>query len=348
MEVRVTSISADLVFVGRGSAAGVRVGDRVLLAPVGRPQVAGVVRGVTRNHARVELDLGGPALQGLMVGTPGQVFVHPEKKTVAPVGEEPLDPTVPGLPAAGAVERPPGASSEWTRPPEEWNEGMPLLAPSPATPGGERPAEWSGWWSLTGDWTRSELAGGRDWLGLRTGMGLTGRNAFGRGGRLHVQGDLFTRSADVGPNLLEDETRLRVSRLSYELGGRRGEATRLEFGRFFQHAVPEFGRLDGVEYGRRIGDGRALGLSLGHRPESRDSLFSQEDWQLGLNLSGGEDVGEKLDWRAAFQKTWHGGKSDRDLLFLDGRWAPGPEQKRVPRALGWIGTPAGMGTGVRS
>jgi hypothetical protein len=106
------------------------------------------------------------------------------------------------------------------------------------------------------------------------------------------------------------------------LGGRREQATRYELGRFVPSETPEFGRLDGISVDHRLESGRQIGWSAGHLPGWTDASEFSDDWQLALNFNSGLRAQRGLDWRTAYQKTWHQGRSDRDLLLLGSRWSP--------------------------
>ncbi len=323
LEVRIASITDTLVYIDHGQDAGLAQGDRVVVYPEGAPSVQAVVRAVTRNNARIELF---EPVTDLALGTRCDVFRKAPKPAEAEREERAVDPVPPQVvrpgeePEAGRVVPDHPA---WTRPPEDWNPGGSLLAEANPIGARQRPLDWNGHWSLSGSITESDLAGKRQSLSARSNFGWDVRNAFGKGGEFEFDASAYSRSSDTGEGFEEQDSRLRLNRLNYVLGGRRGEPTRYGFGRFVQHEMPEFGRLDGLEVGHRMESGRIVGMSAGHLPEPDDSLETGDDWQVALNMSDGLSAVRGLDWRTGFQKTWHQGRSDRDLFLLGTRWSPG-------------------------
>ncbi len=321
LEVRISSLTNTLVYIDHGQDAGLAQGDRVVVYPDGAPSVEAVVRSVTRNNARIELF---EPVEDLVLGTRCDVFLKPaDPQEPVSGGGDPLPPATvrPGQePEAGRVVPDHPA---WTRPPEDWKPGGALLAEASPIGAADRPLDWNAHWTLSGSLTQSHLAGKRQSFSTRGNFGWQARNAFGKGGEFEFDASAYTRASDSVDGFEEQHSRLRLNHLSYLLGGRRGEPTRYEFGRFVQHEMPEFGRLDGVEVGHRLESGRLVGVSAGHLPEPSDSLGAGDDWQLAFNLSDGLSDARGVDWRTAYQKTWHRGHADRDLFLLGSRWSPG-------------------------
>jgi hypothetical protein len=112
----------------------------------------------------------------------------------------------------------------------------------------------------------------------------------------------------------EDELIGRLDRLSYVRGGDRFDPDRREYGRFLQHGMPEFGVLDGYEFGRHNSDGEYSGWSVGLMPEPNAEQQTGEDAQIAFNRrwTFGDFEGVSVD--TGYQKTFHKGKSDRDLI----------------------------------
>ncbi|NJN14531.1 MAG: hypothetical protein HC813_02585 [Planctomycetes bacterium] len=154
---------------------------------------------------------------------------------------------------------------------------------------------------------------------LRVGTDLTIENPFERGGRIRaqVEVDYLTKSNE------NEEVDILIPRLSYAWGGTRFDPTRWEAGRFLQQGMPEFGFLDGVEYGVRRESGHRYGASLGFMPEPGEDFESFNDFQFAAFYEYVSGVREELTLTAGFQKTLHNGTADRDLLIVKGRYLPG-------------------------
>jgi hypothetical protein len=227
----VTGVAGASVFVDVGSDDGLEPGDRVRLEPVGRPTVIAAVRAVSSTSARIELESGGP----VDVGDTGNVFVP--RARLARIDEEEA--------ATGDVpEHPP-----WAHPPEAWPSDRPLLAPS--TSAAERDATRRG--SLFAQFDATFDREGTDSTSTfaRTGLDAEWWNHLGRGETFEFDGEVVMRSFETDIDS-DDETRLRLQRLSYSEGGDRERATRWRVGRFLQSGFVEFGLLDGVEVTRRV------------------------------------------------------------------------------------------------
>jgi len=153
----------------------------------------------------------------------------------------------------------------------------------------------------------------------RAGLDMRIGNAFGNGGKLRLdfEGNQFDFSSADG---LNDDTSndFRLDRLSYTVGGDRHNPLSVEAGRFLQKEFPQFGVLDGAEVGMRLRNGHRIGTSVGFIPV----LY-------GSNSGTGNDLqtaffyraiskDEKSNLGAGFQKTWHDGQADRDLVVLEG------------------------------
>lgn len=312
IEVRVTALGPGGVFVDAGSAAGVSEGDRARLYPVGLPAVGGIVRKVEAGRSLVEVR---GDVSGLEPGVRGEVLVN-RRAAAAPPGA--------AAPAEGGGTQHP----EWSAPPEEWSSDLPLLAPALAPEPEERPREWSGraWAGL--DLTHESGPVSNDYRLIRAGLDLLADNPFGHAGRLDVSVDGFQQYADTSDGSDQDDARLRATRLSYAWGGQRGRSERWQVGRFLQHEFPEFGLLDGAEYGHRFEGGSRVGASVGFLPEPTDALETGKDLGLAVfgTLAGRED--ERFLLGGGFQKTWHNGAPDRDLLVVKSSWVPA-ERTRV-------------------
>tara|TARA_R110002072_G_scaffold65778_22_gene162356 strand:+ start:3077 stop:4693 length:1617 start_codon:yes stop_codon:yes gene_type:complete len=285
VEIQVLSVDADTVRVDRGRSAGIQSGDRVRIFAAGLPTIEGTVQSVREDSCRVEIPSG---TIGIDPGTSGEVLV--------PVDRD------------AAVDLP------WTAPSEDFDPNSPLLL-GQATPSSEREPAWRGRTFLQGEWAGSSGAGSSDNYFTNLGVDVLYENPFARGGRLHLNADLWTRAVDVDGGLDVSQARLRFDRLSYSFGGTRTQPDRWQFGRFLQHEFPELGVLDGVEFGRRLENGSRVGGSIGFLPETYEDFRTGEDLAAAMfyrHLMGAED---RIALGASYQKTWHAGKSDRDLFL---------------------------------
>jgi hypothetical protein len=172
-----------------------------------------------------------------------------------------------------------------------------------------------------GDETRSG-DGERASHSYRVGTSLQIHNIAGRGGDLHLDAEANDRRTRV-PDLDDDRERhLRLDRLSYAWGGHRFASERQEVGRFLQQAMPEFGVLDGYEYGQRLGGGHRFAASIGFMPELDVDYATGSDFQVAGSWRWVSDATEVLSASAGYQKTFHDGAADRDLLVARFHWLP--------------------------
>ena len=202
----------------------------------------------------------------------------------------------------------------WTAPPEEWTQSAPLLAPAHGVAPEERPRRFQGMVETSVDWSQDSSDGSKREF-LSSTVGLSGRleNPFHHGGELGFDAEYFARASDLGAED-ERESRLRVDRLSYAWGGVRSENDRGEVGRFLQREFPELGFLDGMEYVHRTRKGSSFGGSAGFMPEPDDFFRTGNDFQASLSGRWVSDVEHRYAFGAAYQKTWHEGVADRDLV----------------------------------
>jgi hypothetical protein len=313
VEVACTAISGQSVFLDQGRDAGIERGDTVRLYPLQGSARLGRIESVSRSGARARMERG---VEGLDIGARGEVLVPRERLAQqSSVPEE--SPPVPA-PSEEPVEEPPERPEHpgWTAPPEDWNQSMPLLAPAHGVDPDERPRRMYGRVFTGLDWTLDD--GGpnqREYYSSRTGLDWTAENPFGHGGELEFEGEYFARSSDVEGGDDERDSRLRVDRLSYEWGGVRTSPHRTEVGRFLQREFPELGYLDGIEYAHRLRSGSRLGGSVGFMPVPDDLFRSGDDLQAALFYRYVSDESERFALGGGYQKTWHEGAADRDLLF---------------------------------
>jgi len=298
----VTGTSGASIFVDVGSTQGLEPGDRVRFEPFGRPAAFGAVRAVSSTSARVELESGGP----VDVGDTGAVAVPRARLDALAAAQTPPPPGVP--------EHPP-----WTHPPEEWSSSTPLLAPSAtarerrATRRGSLFLQYDATFDREGTDSTSQFA--------RAGLDATWENLLARGETIDFDGEVVARSFDSGADS-DDDARLRLQRLSYAEGGGRSLPTRWQAGRFLQSGFVEFGLLDGVEVTRRTGAAWHVGASLGLLPEPTFELDSGDDTQIALYARRERTGPTGLAYGVGYQKTFHDGSADRDLLAVDADWQP--------------------------
>ncbi len=210
-------------------------------------------------------------------------------------------------------------SSRWTRR-DDWKPGMPLLAQVEPVHPRDRSRRLTGRAWIAADANRQ---GGRgsDAL-LRTGTDLDYDNPFGLGGRVRFDGEMNYRSIDDPDDGDESDGDFRIDRFSYAFGGTRYASTRIEVGRFLHYGVPEFGILDGIEWGQRRDNGDRFGASIGLLPELDYDLSGSSDLSLAAYYYWVSDTREQLLFGGAYQKTWHDGDADRDLFLAKVRYLP--------------------------
>lgn len=295
--VHVTAVQDTRAYIDVGSDAGLAIGDPVELYPDGQPRIDAVVRGITRNSARIEWSGNGT----LAVGTSGEALLPSDRQ-----------PT-------GAIEHPP-----WTQGAEKFDpKQQPLLAPVKGIDNWEREREFHGRWFAQADWTSIDVNGSQDYMLARSGLDFTLDNPFGKGGALEFDGELYHRSQSLWDTGSDSESNGRVDRLSTWWGGVRGRETRYEVGRFYQHEFPEFGLLDGAEVTFRTEGGDRYGASAGLLPDVTATRSTGDDSALSAYYRHvvGEDEHGSLG--VGVQKTWHKGSPDRDLAVVNGYWRAG-------------------------
>lgn len=297
VHVRVTAASGGAIYIDKGRAAGIAPGDEVVFTP---PQgvVNATVQSISRNSARCSILSGTTRID---VGTRGEVIVPNDRLSGS--RDEPDQPNreVPSHP-------------EWTRPPEDWDRSQPLLAPTTSRRPEEREREFHG--RLFGQYlhTWNRHYGHNQYSLARVGASVWLENPFGRAGAIHIDGELNRR----GANLFDDDDDVdgpgRLDRVSYRYGDSDEDSVRIELGRFLSYAMPEFGVVDGAEVDYRIAPGHQVGASLGFLPEPFPALVSGRDFQVGTFYRWTADEEETITTALGFQKTWHRGTPDRELL----------------------------------
>ncbi len=322
VEVQCTALAGDGMYLDHGRESGIQPGDALRVYPPDGPARNGKIVSVSRTSSRALVSKG---LDGLDIGVRAVVLVPKRRLEAQAVEAEPSEPAPPAVaPTAAPAQRRVPEHPPWTSPPEAWKQDAPLLAPAHGVPSEDRPRRFDALLSTSADWTNDE-AGDETREFLATAVGFEGRieNPFGQGGELGFDSEWFSRSSESGGEV-ERDSRVRLDRLSYAWGGVRGERDRGEVGRFLQREFPEFGFLDGFEYTHRSRSGPALGMSLGFVPEPDDQFRTGDDLQAALfgRLVSGES--RHLSLGAGYQKTWHEGEADRDLVAAQFEMHPWP------------------------
>jgi len=321
IEVTVTAVAGGSVYLDAGRGQGLEVGDSVRLFPLGGSALEGKLRAVSKSSSRAEF--GSSAT--VQVGDRGEVLVPAARLAPEPPAQDPQ----PAEEAAEPVtprrddESPPRPVQEhppWQEPPSGWDQSVPLLAPSSARTAAEREPRWRGrFWSRFSS-TTDDSGTGREFESIRTGADVLYLNPFGHGGEFDLDIEYSRRTSDTGDPSDETESVLRPERFSYSFGGSRDESVAWEVGRFLQNGFPEFGLLDGAEYGRRLASGDTVGASVGFLPEPNDELDSGGDFQTAAYYRYVSNADEDLAIGLGYQKTWHEGRADRDLFVASSDW----------------------------
>ena len=305
VEAYVTAVSGGSVYLDAGRLSGLEPGDAVRVFPTTGPFVTGEILSVSSNSARLRLHLEAEVEIGNLatVMVPADRLEPPEEDEPPPAEEESAEEDEPD------VEHPP-----WTHPPVEWDETVPLLAPVQSREPEERSMDMFGSVHLGLNYTHDFGDVEQDFLWTDFGLRLGLENAFGYGGETRIDLNGFVRTSSLSDSLDESEAELVPRRLSYTLGGEPTRPNRYGFGRFLQHEFPELGLLDGFEYTRRLDTGGRVGASIGFQPLREDDVPTGDDFQVGVSYFHPFDAEERLTFATAFQKTWHQGTPDRDLV----------------------------------
>lgn len=310
--LRVVSSGPDggAVVVDRGQADGMQAGDLVLLQPRDGGDYWATVARTEERTAVIEMHnknyFPAPGVRG--------VLLIPRTR-LAGLEEEPA--TAAGSGAEGAAEPHP----PWRNKDDVWSPGEPLLARVKPLRPEERSLMVTGrvYAGLDFDWAPDSGSG--DSLS-RTGADVTAENPFGLGGRLRFSGEFNYRTEDDPDEGDDSDFDFRLNRLSYAFGGDRFSDMRWEIGRFLQNGVAEFGYLDGLEWGHRTRGGDRFGASVGFMPEPDADFETGDDFQVAVHYQWVSDEAERLALGAGFQKTFHDGAADRDLLVARLRYVP--------------------------
>ncbi len=306
---QITSISGRSVYIDKGRGSGLTVGMKVRVLPPGAEAIELIVSAVSTNSARLDVP------EGMVVpdiGVAGEADVPDDAATPAD-GQDPKRAEKPPVP-----EHPPWQGTVGERAPDQ-----PLLAPAYARPANERPRQFHGRVFAQGLYTHDQSgADSNDYYLTRLGTSMDLTNPFGQGGRLSFSGELNHRGQDVLNDGTSGETNAIVDRLSYSWGGEQYSPHRTEVGRFMSYYVPELGTIDGVESALIMENDVAVGGALGLYPRS----YPDRDWGEDFGFHAFIDYRPKgdhhLSTTLAYQKTWHDGKVDRDLLVGKINMAP--------------------------
>jgi hypothetical protein len=310
VSVVVTSVSGRDVFLDRGRGAGIGPDMRVRFFPPGAAAVEGIVRDVSSNNARVEMLPGNSPPQ---VGTVGEVQV-PDTST-APATDNAATSSPTTIPA----------HAPWTRQEGARTADMPLLAPAFSKPPSERAPTYHG-----RVYTQFQLADdrgdGRDnqyYLG-RVGTALTVTNPFHQGGELRLDTEFDRRGADLTDSGDGSEDDYILDQLSYAIGTEEYSPYRLEMGRFYSYYLPEIGTIDGVEGALRFQNGLSLGGAVGAYPVAFPDREEGDDYGFHVFADYHPDGVKAPQFTLGYQKTWHKGSADRDLLIARASVWPTP------------------------
>ena len=308
IELRITSVTTGgRAVIDRGASDGLEVGDAVIFQPRdGGPAWAAIleVRDRTSLVRFNDPNAVPPA------GTRGRARI-PKSRLAEP--EPPADAAPPT--EQEAAEHPP-----WSNEDEDYKLGQPLLTRVESVPPEERASRISGraWTSADVYVSTAEQTDGF----YRGGVDVLWENPFGQGGRWHFDGELNHRHALAQNDGDESLTLSRLDRFSYAWGGTRYNANRWQAGRFLQYGMPEFGELDGFEWSHRLADGNRVGTSIGWMPEPDREHTTGRDFQVAGWYEWVQDEREELAFAAGYQKTFHGGAPDRDLIVARMHWLP--------------------------
>lgn len=306
LQVTVTSASGRSVYLDRGRSDGLQVGTLVKLFPPGAGQVEVEVRSVSSNSSRAELQAGVPAPP---VGTRGEVEVAIARSDASV--DTPRRPVSP--------QHPP-----WSRQEAQRTADQPLLVPSFGQRPEDRPMQLSGRLFGYGQWNAdSSGTSSSDYFLGRVGTSLRADNPLGFGGRAQFAGELDRRLAQLDDAPDQSDGRGRIDLLSYAVGIEEYAPYRFEAGRFYSVGVPELGLLDGLEATANYQGGLRIGAGAASYPVPFPSRDSGDD--LGLHVFTDYQSGKDRAFAAAlaYQKTWHRGTADRDLLVLRMEGRPG-------------------------
>lgn len=299
LKVIVTSVSGRSVFLDRGRGAGITPGLRVHLYPPGGASIDVIVADATSNSCRVDIP---ESVELPPVGTTGELDLP--------------EPTKPPEQVAEPAPKQPPAHPPWTRKEEPRGTDQPLLAPAYARPAKERPPTVHGQFYSQFQLMLDRGGGRQSTYELdRIGTRITVTNPFGQGGRVLFAGDFDRRVATVEDGQGQTDSNLNLDRLSYAIGGEQYSSYRAEGGRFISIYLPEIGLIDGIEGAVLFENGLKLGGGAGAYPEPTPERRSGDELGLHIFASYQPKGDSYLDATLGYQRTWHEGGADRDVLI---------------------------------
>jgi len=326
VDVRVTFVSGNSVYLDRGRGAGIEVGDRVLIETPSGAKVEARIIVVATTTSRAEF------AEGQEVPAPGShgtVLVPANRAGAAPVVEKP-EGSRPVSEAGDVPEHPP-----WTRTLEDEGTDTPLLAPAFHRSPLERPTDVRGriFTSLLYDIDRG---GDRDntYALVELGADISVDNPFKHGGLLEFTGLIRRRQTDIGGENDEVISDGRIDRLYYRWGGGMDAPLQMQFGRFLPLDTPELGLIDGIEGNLSLEGAGRVGLNFGFMPVPFPSRDTLDDFGVTLSWRWAESEAERLVLSFAGHQSWHDGERDRSLLI--GRFAYRPERTLSLTGSAWV------------
>lgn len=308
VRVQVTAVAGGSAYLDRGSVHGLRAGDRVRLDVPGFGPFEARLADVASRSSRVELTHTAPTAP---VGTTGEAW---------PTGKEEESEAADPVPV------------EWERQEEAREEDQPLLVPAFGDRADQRPARIRGRvFTSFGFWRDRGAGRDADYGSAQTGLRFAADNLLGNGGSLRFDGTLDGRWADVAQSSDQDSFRGRIDQLSHAWGVDQRAPFRAEVGRFYSHSLPEIGLIDGAEAFLRVGESLRVGAGAGFLPLPFSDLDTGDDFGTHVFVQY-TDQGKgpaTVQGTLGYQKTWHRGSPDRDLVIARGLWRP----SRVLRVL---------------
>ncbi len=297
--VHVTAIAGGSFYIDKGRSSGILPGDEVVLFPPGSGIVNAIVQTVSKSSSRCTLPTGATRINN---NTRGEVLVPSQRLD----RQQPTPSPLPGK----SPEHPP-----WSSAIDGWDDSRPLLAPIHAGPREQRESEWYGriFAQYLHTWNRN-VARNQYSLG-RVGMAVWRENPFRRNGSFHLNGELNRRGIFLSNEADQIQSPGWINRLSYRWGEAEDEPWQVEVGRFLPNDFPEFGLLDGAAVTYRMNARNRVSVSAGLLPNPYPNLVTRDDFQIGVFYRWIADEEETLSSGIGFQKTWHKGTPDRDLLI---------------------------------
>lgn len=300
-----------VVVIDPESSDGMNPGDQVVLHPQQDTIYRGVVSELDHRSAVVELT---DRSHAPAPGTQGEALVPFARAEATREAREQRE-------LEEAEQTQDDSDYDWSNADENWSPGMSLLAGVKPVRPEDRSPRITGRAFVSFDFNQTSESDASDSL-FRAGTDFDYENPLGYGGRLRFGAEAFQREFDDPDERDDSDFAYRLDRLSYSRGGTRFAGTRWEVGRFLQQGFPEFGVLDGLEWGKRTTSGNRFGASIGWMPEPDADFDTGRDFQLAAYYEWVADDREELVLGAGFQKSFHNGSGDRDLLIGKARYNP--------------------------